>query len=69
VEREKGERYSQGFCSDAVQLMKACDNIPRLSRELGIDRRLLYHWRDRLDQGALLHPGPESSSFARKSSN
>jgi transposase-like protein len=51
VERKKGERYSQEFRREAVQQMESCNNILRLSRELGIHRRLLYSWRDRLDEG------------------
>jgi transposase-like protein len=50
VERKKGERYSEEFRRQAVQKMKACSNILRFSRELGIHRRLLYNWRDRLDE-------------------
>jgi transposase-like protein len=50
VERKKRERYSQEFRSEAVQRMKSCDNILRLSRELGVHRRLLYNWRERLDE-------------------
>lgn len=51
MERKKGERYSQEFRHQAVQQMKACDNILRLSRELGVHHRLLYNWRDRLEEG------------------
>jgi len=29
--------------------MKQCDDISALSRELDIDRRLLYRWRDQID--------------------
>ena len=29
--------------------MNACENILRLSRELGVHRRLLYKWRDQVD--------------------
>jgi transposase-like protein len=50
VERKKRERYSQEFRSEAVQRMKSCDNILRLSKELGVHRRLLYNWRERLDE-------------------
>ena len=58
VERKKGERYSQEFRQQAVQQMKVCNNVLRLSRELGIHRRLLYNWRDRLDEG---NPAPVRS--------
>ena len=33
----------------AVERLKACDNIVALSQDLGVHRRLLYQWRDRLD--------------------
>jgi hypothetical protein len=45
VERKRGERYSQKFRGQTVERMNACENILRLSRELGIHRRLLYKWR------------------------
>ena len=40
----------------AVERLKGCDNIVALSEELGVHRRLLYKWRDRLepmDDGAV----------------
>ncbi|MGC2750724.1 MAG: IS3 family transposase, partial [Candidatus Acidiferrum sp.] len=43
------ERYSQKFRCQTVERMNACENILRLSRELGIHRRLLYKWRDQLE--------------------
>jgi len=61
VERKKGERYSREFRVQAVQRMKACDNILRLSRELGIHRRLLHNWRDRLvrcEEISVMNPVP-----------
>lgn len=33
--------------------MNACDNILRLSQELGVTRRLLCNWRERLDETSL----------------
>jgi putative transposase len=49
VERKRRERYSQKFRCQTVERMNACENILRLSRELGIHRRLLYKWRDQLE--------------------
>ena len=65
MERKKGERYSQEFRVQAVQRMKACDNILRLSRELGIHRRLLYNWRDR-SEGTNCPPGRLHELMLRK---
>jgi transposase-like protein len=50
VERKKGKRYSSEFRRQAVERMNACENIEGLARELGICRRVLYNWRDRLDE-------------------
>ena len=49
MERKRRERYSQKFRCQTVERMNACENILRLSRELGIHRRLLYKWRDQLE--------------------
>ena len=50
MDHKKGERYTKEFRQQAVKRMSAGDNISRLSRELGVARHLLYHWRDRLEQ-------------------
>ena len=42
-------RHSRAFRQMAVEHMKECDNITEMSEELGIHRRLLYIWRERLD--------------------
>jgi transposase-like protein len=51
VERKRKQRYSKEFKTQAIERMNTCDNISRLSRELGVARHLLYHWRDRWLQG------------------
>ena len=38
-------RYSNEFKAKAVERMKGCDNITALAEELGIDKRMLYWWR------------------------
>jgi len=55
VNRKKRERYSQEFRIQAIERMKACDKILRLSREFGMHHRMLYHWRDGLEES---NPGP-----------
>ena len=42
-------KYSNEFRRMAVERLKQCDNIVALARELGVDRRLLYYWRDRVN--------------------
>jgi transposase len=43
----KYARYTEEFRRAAVERMKACRNISALARELGINKRLLYDWRER----------------------
>jgi transposase-like protein len=66
VERKKGERYSKEFRRKAVERMNACDNITELSRELGVVRHLLYHWRDRLEQAQSPSSGRSREFILRK---
>jgi len=33
----------------AVERLKSCDNVTALAQELGVDRRMLYRWREQLD--------------------
>ena len=50
MERRKGQRYGSELRRQAVERMNACGNIVGLARELGVSRRVLYQWRDRLEQ-------------------
>jgi transposase-like protein len=52
---EKYAKYSREFRRMAVQRLKQSDNITALAKELGVERRLLYYWRDRAGR-----PGPKS---------
>lgn len=42
-------KYSQEFRRRAVEQLKQSDNVKALAKELGVDRRLLYYWRERAD--------------------
>ena len=48
--RRKPQRYGSEFRQQAVERMNACGNIVGLARELGVSRRVLYQWRDRMEQ-------------------
>ena len=50
MERRKGQRYGSELRRQAVERMNACGNIVGLARELGVSRRVLYQWRDRMEQ-------------------
>ena len=42
-------RFTAAFRKKAVERLKSCDNVTALAEELGVHRRLLYHWRGRLE--------------------
>src|SRR6202051_2199400 len=58
VAKKRLQKYTKKFRRMTVERLKTSDNIVALSQELGVHRRLLYHWRDRW--GAL--DGEEESS-------
>ena len=43
----KYAKYTEEFRRQAVEQMKESDNVRALARKLGIDKRLLYDWRER----------------------
>ncbi len=54
----KRKRYSRKFQRMAVERMRSCENVGALAQELGVTRRCLYKWREKLD---LVEPGEESA--------
>ncbi len=47
--REGYGKYSEEFRRRAVEQLKQSENVKALAKELGVDRRLLYYWRERAD--------------------
>ena len=50
MEPRKGQRYGSELRRQAVERMNACGNIVGLARELGVSGRVLYQWRDQMEQ-------------------
>ena len=67
MERKWKERYSQSFRRRAVARMNTCENIVRFSREIGVDRCLLYKWRHRLEPPDAQVGGTASTQNSRES--
>ena len=65
MERRKGKRYGSELRRQAVERMNACGNIVGLARELGVSRRVLYQWRDRMEQTDSV-PGRSRELILRK---
>ena len=39
-------RHTKEFRRKALERLRCCDSVVALARELGVHRRLLYHWRE-----------------------
>jgi transposase-like protein len=46
---KKWRRHTAEFKSQVIQRMKTCANISELARELGVQRKLLYVWKDEVE--------------------
>jgi transposase-like protein len=53
-------KFPKAFRHMAVNRLTQCDNIVELAKELGISRRLLYTWREKLEP--LESNGPPENS-------
>ena len=54
----KHRRFAAEFKAEAVRRMQAGECVSKLSRELEVRRKLLYAWREAVEQGRpLLGPG------------
>jgi transposase len=64
VGKKRVAQYSLEFRRIAVERMKGCNNIATLAKELGVERKSLYLWRERLDPESVISrkPGPPTKS-------
>lgn len=53
-------KFPKAFRQLAVDRLNQCENIVDLAKELGISRRLLYTWREKLTPMEAGQPPPES---------
>lgn len=49
-------KFPKAFRQMAVDRLTQCDNIVELAKELGISRRLLYTWREKLEARESIGP-------------
>jgi transposase-like protein len=49
VAKKRVGKFPKAFRQMAVDRLTQCDNIVELAKELGISRRLLYGWREKLE--------------------
>ena len=52
VARQRRRQHTPEFKAAAVERMRNCDNIVALSRELRVNWRRLYRWKDKAEQAA-----------------
>lgn len=62
--KKRVAQYSLEFRRIAVERMKGCNNIARLAKELGVERKSLYLWREQLDPESVISrkPGPPAKT-------
>ena len=62
--KKRVARYSLKFRRIAVERMKGCNNIATLAKELGVERKSLYLWREQLDPESVINrkSGPPAKS-------
>lgn len=62
--KQRVGRYPLEYRRMVVERMKSCNNITALAKELGLDRKLMYNWREQLDPESVVarHPGPAAES-------
>jgi transposase-like protein len=61
AKRAKWRRHTVEFKRQAVERMKACENIGALARELKVERKLLYTWKYQFEG----HPEPRHANLAK----
>jgi transposase-like protein len=54
VGKKRVGQYSLEFRRVAVERMKGCNNIVGLAKELGVERKSLYLWREQLDPESVI---------------
>ena len=47
--RKRYKKYPKELRAMAVERLKSCGNVTALAKEVGIDRALLYKWRERME--------------------
>lgn len=64
MEKRRVGRYSQEFRRAVVERMKGCNNITALGKELGVERKSMYLWREQLDPESVIKrkTGPPAKS-------
>lgn len=70
MEKKKAREFSREFKVAAVQRMKAGESAARLAQELQLRRKLLYEWKQRMEEGGEEHlsrrPGRPRKSVATR---
>jgi transposase-like protein len=64
VAKKRVGKFPEAFRQMAVDRLARCENIVALAKELGISRRLLYTWREKLEP---LESGEGSPATSRES--
>ena len=56
--RQRVGRHPIEYRRMVVERMKQCNNITALAKELGLERKLMYNWREQLDPPSVVRRPP-----------
>ena len=59
--KKRGGRYTLEFRRMVVERMKQSNNIVALAKELGVERKLMYLWKEQLDPESRAAKRPPST--------
>ena len=64
MEKKRVGRYSREFRREVVERMKGSNNLTALAKEVGVDRKSMYLWREELDPESVIKrkTGPPGKS-------
>ena len=65
----KWRRRSVEFKQQALERMKTCENVGNLAQELGVDRTLLYFWKNQAEGRPKRRPAPVGEGLERGQEN
>lgn len=46
--KRRVSKYPRAFRQMAMERMRTCENVSALALEFGVDRTVLYHWRNQM---------------------
>ncbi len=66
MKKKRVGRHPLEFRRMVVERMKSCNNITALAKDLGLERKLMYTWREQLDPESVIARAPGRATESRE---